>query len=58
MNSPDRRPTEQPSRPECRDDADAMSVAERRFRDTARHIVLQLDIEEAMWQLLEKEPER
>ncbi len=58
MNSPERQPTEQPSRPECRDDAGEMSAAERRFRDTARHIVRQLDIEEAMWQLLEKEPER
>ena len=32
--------------------------AQERFRATARQIVTQLDIEQTMWQILEKEPKR
>ncbi len=56
LKNPAHQPTEQPSRSERRDDADEMSAAHPRFRDTAEHIVTQLDIEATMWQLLGKQP--
>ncbi len=56
MSAATDRPASQPPRPECRDDAEEMSTAECRFRATARRIAVQLDIEETMWRMLEKEP--
>lgn len=50
--------TEPPPRPEHRDSAPGPRCDQaERYRATARHIVVQLDIEAAMWQMLGKPPE-
>ncbi|MBT7702554.1 MAG: hypothetical protein HN700_19870 [Verrucomicrobia bacterium] len=51
------RPTTPPPRPAPQGDGTDDRHAER-FRATARQIVTQLDIEQTMWQILEKEPKR
>ena len=53
------KPQEQPSRTDRRDDAPGSREDQaERFRATARHIATQIDIEAAMWRILDREPER
>lgn len=62
------KPQEQPPRPACaphadrterRDDAPGPRCDQaERFRATARHTATQIDIEAAMWRILDREPER
>ena len=67
MSAATDRPTAPPPRPAPQGDGpDERQAEERpgqpraqeRFRATARQIVTQLDIEQTMWQILEKEPKR
>jgi len=50
-------PTDQPPRPTPQGDGPDGCQA-LRFRATAHRIATQLDIEETMWRMLEKEPDR
>ena len=53
------KPQEQPPRTERRGEAPGpRSDQAQRFRATARQIATQLDIEAAMWRMLDQEAER
>ncbi len=64
MSAATDKPTDRPPRPAPQGDGPDDRQGERPgqpraqecFRATARQIVTQLDIEETMWQILEKEP--
>ncbi len=58
MSAATGRPTAPPPRPAPQGDGPDERQAEERFRATARQIVTQLDIEQTMWQILDKEPKR